>query len=66
MKYYGKGLSMDPRKIFIDLEDGYKAYYDGEYLESLFFTQYEYIGYHITVCSEYKNFSDEICIWMGE
>lgn len=66
MKYYGKGLSMDPRKIFIDLEDGYKAYYDGEYLEGLFFTQYEYIGYHITVCSEYEIFSDEICILMGE
>ena len=66
MKYYGKGLSMDPRKIFVDLEGDYRAYYNGECLGGLFFTQYEYMGYHITVCSEYKSFSDEICIWMGE
>ena len=66
MKYYGKGLSMDPRKIFVDMEDGYKAYHDGKLLENIFFTQYECMGYHIAVCSEYERFSDEIGILMGE
>lgn len=66
MKYYGKGLSMDPRKIFVDLENGYKVYHDGKKLDGLFFTQYEYMGYHIAVCSEYENFSDEIGLLMGE
>ncbi len=66
MKYYGKGLSMDPRKIFVDLENGYRVFYDGEILEDIFFTQYEYMGYHITVCSEYERFSDEVRIVKGE
>ncbi len=66
MKYYGKGLSMDPRKIFIDLEHGDKAYYDGDALENIFFTEYEHEGYYITVCSGYESFSDEISFVMGE
>lgn len=66
MKYYGKGLSMDPRKIFVDLENDYKVYNDGQILDNIFFTQYEYMGYHIAVCSEYERFSDEIRIVKGE
>ncbi len=66
MKYYGKGLSMDPRRIFIDLEQGNSVYYEGEALENIFFTGYELSGYYITVCSGYDNFSDEINFVMGD
>ena len=66
MKYYGKGLSMDPRRIFIDQEHGNAVFYEGEALENIFFTEYEHEGYFITVCSGYENFSDEISFVMGD
>lgn len=66
MKYYGKGLSMDPRRIFIDMEHGSRVYYEGEALEGIFFTEFELSGYYVTVCSGYENFSDEINFVMGD
>ncbi|WP_029231145.1 4'-phosphopantetheinyl transferase family protein [Butyrivibrio sp. VCB2006] len=66
MKYYGKGLSMDPRIIFLDQEHDNRVYHNGELLENIHFTGYEQEGYYITVCSEYENFSDEIIFVMGE
>lgn len=59
MKYTGKGLSMDPKKIYIDLGNGYKAYYEGEEL-NVSFTCYEINGCQITVCSEYEEFSEQV------
>ncbi len=66
MKYYGKGLSMDPRSIFIDVENGCKVYHEGKLLENIFLTEYEHEDFCITVCSEYKSFSDNIIYIMGE
>ncbi len=65
MKYYGRGLAMDPRKLFIDQEGDCQVYYDGEKTDQVFFTGYEQNGYCITVCSPKKNFLDEIQVYEG-
>lgn len=65
MKYTGRGISMDPSRILIDMEDGYRAYYDGERMKDLFFRRYEVPGYQLTVCSEYDDFSDDISFFDG-
>lgn len=57
MKYNGKGISMNPKKIVI--EDGC-ASYEGKKLENLHFTRFEYEDYHISVCSEYGDFCAEM------
>ena len=57
MKYNGKGISMNPKKIVID--DG-NAFYEGKRLENLHFTRFEYEDYHISVCSEYSDFCAEM------
>ena len=57
MKYNGKGISMNPKKIVI--EDGC-ASYEGKRLENLHFTRFEYEDYHISVCSEYGGFCAEM------
>ncbi len=59
MKYNGKGISMNPKKIVI--EDGC-ASYEGQKLETLHFTRFEYEDYHISVCSEYGDFCSEMIL----
>ena len=60
MKYYGQGLSMDPRKLYIDQEHDNQVFFEGMNLPDIYFTGYEYEGHCITVCSGKKSFSDEI------
>ena len=60
MKYNGQGLSMDPKTIFIDMENDYRAYHKGQECENLFFTRLKCDDYQICVCSTYKDFTDEI------
>ena len=53
MKYCGKGISMSPKKIVISENS---VSYEGKKLENITFTHFEYGDYHISVCSEDKNF----------
>lgn len=62
MKYHGQGLSMDPKTIFIDLEDDFKAYHKGELCSDAYFTRFKFEDYQICVCSGYKDFAKEISI----
>ncbi len=57
MKYNGRGISMNPKKIVI--EDGC-ASYEGKILDNLHFTRFEYEDYHISVCSDYGEFCAEM------
>ncbi len=65
MKYHGQGLSMDPKTIFIDLEDDFKAYHKGELCSDAFFTRFTLEDYQICVCSAYKEFAEELIIVMN-
>lgn len=60
MKYYGKGISMGPKNIYVDLKDDLKVYYDGEYKKDIFLSPYSYKDYQICVCSGYAEFAEEI------
>lgn len=57
MKYFGTGLSLDPKKIHIDLSDPVSAVCDEYDCRSLHFTKYDLEGYALTVCSESEQFS---------
>ena len=50
MKYSGKGISMSPKEIFVDLENGSRIYYKGEELKDYFLRTFEYRDYQICVC----------------
>lgn len=65
MKYDGKGLSMNPARIFIDMEHDFLPYYDGEKVQNIFFSRHEVGDYCLTVCSSQQNFSDEIISFDG-
>ncbi len=56
MKYSGKGISMSPKNIFVNLEKGKEISYKGEKLKDLFLTSFEYKDHQISVCSEYGEF----------
>ena len=60
MKYHGQGLSMDPRTIFIDIENGFTPYHKGEKYEDLHFTRLSVDDYQICVCSSYEEFTDRV------
>ncbi len=51
MKYSGKGISMSPKNIFVNLEKGKEISYKGEKLKDLFLTSFEYKDHQISVCS---------------
>ncbi len=68
MKYSGKGISMVPKSIFVDLakevgDGSLEIYHEGKKLENLHITTYivpEYEEYQISVCSGYEQFSEAV------
>jgi len=60
MKYLGTGLTLDPRKITVDMNEPISAFTKEYDCSPLRFTCFESEGYALCVCSEYDNFSDEI------
>ena len=57
MKYFGTGLSLEPKKICIDMQNGIHAFCENFLCNNIYFTQYTVNGYYITVCSEYDKLS---------
>lgn len=60
MKYFGTGLTLEPKEIIIDMRDGVSAFCSKYNCENVCFTQHSANGYYLTVCSEYKAFSDTL------
>ena len=60
MKFYGKGIAMAPKKIFVDQAKDMTAFYEDEPLNEVYFTGYRHLDYHISVCSKYRDFSQNI------
>ncbi len=59
MKFVGKGLAMDPKKIFIDQKQE-RIYYGDSEMTDIYITKYTIDGYAVSVCSESKAFSESI------
>ena len=57
MKYLGTGLSLEPKRICVDMGPPVRAAYDGLLPGGLFFTRYALSGYQLTVCSPCGPFS---------
>ena len=62
MKYLGTGLSLDPKAIQFDLKKNECISCDELNDKRFYFTQYEIEDYSVSVCSEYKSFTNEL-IW---
>lgn len=60
MKYYGVGMFLEPDSILITYDNEIRAAVNGADASGLHFTQYHVQGYALTVCSEYKNFTDGV------
>ena len=60
MKYYGKGISMGPKNIFVDLKDELKVYCDGDLKKDIYLSEYSFGDYQICVCSDKNKFADSI------
>ena len=56
MKYYGKGITMGPKNIYVDLEGEQKIYYDKEPKNDIHLSTYTVNDYQICVCSRYSEF----------
>ncbi len=63
MKYWGAGLSLEPKNIRIDLKEPVRAFAEGYDCTELRFTGYRTRGYTVTVCSEYAPFTEDV-EWM--
>ena len=59
MKYFGTGLSLEPKKIYVDMSGGISAVCDEYDCGKLCFTTYAAEGHSFTVCSENKVFADK-------
>lgn len=60
MKYYGKGIAMGPKNIFIDQGKDLTVYYDGEPKKDIHLCTYTYKDYQICVCSDRIPFAESI------
>ncbi len=60
MKYFGIGISMNPQKISITMDDRIQVYYEGLDCEQLNFSSYDYDEIKLTICSKYNNFTKSI------
>ena len=60
MKYWGTGVSLEPKTIFIDQNEPIRAVCKDFSCQKLHFTRYALQGYQLTVCSEYRTFSDRL------
>ncbi len=58
MKYFGTGLSLEPKEIHIDMQNGINAFCKRYNCGNIYFTEYNTDEYYITVCSGYKDFSN--------
>ena len=61
MKYFGKGITMGPKSIYVD--DALHIYHEGRRLDELNLTTYsskDFEDYQISVCSEHADFSKEV------
>ena len=60
MKYFGTGLSLEPKEICIDMQNGISAFCKKYNCRNIYFTEYNSGEYYMTVCSEYKFFSNRL------
>ncbi len=60
MKYYGKGITMGPKSIFVDALNCDKVYYENSPKEDIHLFTYTYKDYQICVCSGQPEFPAEI------
>ncbi len=59
MKYFGTGLSLEPKEIYIDMR-GVNAFCEKYNCGNIYFAEYSVEEYVITACSEYKDFSNRL------
>lgn len=57
MKYFGTGLSLEPKEIYVDMRGGISAFCERYHCGNIYFAGYDVKGYAVTVCSGYKDFS---------
>ena len=57
MKYFGTGVDLEPKDLYIDMRGGIGAFCDQYDCGNLYFAEYAVKGYAMTVCSEYEKFS---------
>ncbi len=64
MKFYGTGISMNPKNIVFNLEktgfDDPPVCYNEKALEDLHITHFQHDDYHISICSKDKGFCAEL------
>lgn len=60
MKFIGSGLSIEPKRISVNMTPPVRAVCRDVDISQLHFTQYELSGYAAAVCSEYEIFTDSV------